>query len=52
MCGRYFSSMNITEDKRKYAAEQRVKENEVVGRGLREKATEFVKTGSDLYSKI
>ena len=34
MCGPRFCSMKITEDVRKYAAEQRISENEALEKGL------------------
>jgi len=43
--------MRITEDVRRYAAEQGVAEEEAVRRGLEEKAREFVKKGSEVYAK-
>jgi phosphomethylpyrimidine synthase len=43
--------MKITEDVRKYAAEQSLTEEEAVKRGLEEKATEFVEKGSEVYAK-
>jgi len=43
--------MKITEDVRKYAAEQGVSESEAVERGLKEKAKEFVEKGAEIYSK-
>jgi len=49
MCGPHFCSMKITEDVRKYAAEQGLKEEEAVQRGLEEKAREFVEGGAELY---
>ena len=51
MCGPHFCSMKITEDVRKYAAEQSVTEEDAVKRGLEEKAAEFVKKGSEVYAK-
>lgn len=51
MCGPHFCSMKITEDVRKYAAEQSVAEEEVVRRGLEEKAAEFAKAG-EVYQKV
>jgi phosphomethylpyrimidine synthase len=61
MCGRIFlsrrnisegrCSMKITEDVRKYAAEQGVKEKEAVMRGLKEKAAEFAEAG-EIYQKV
>jgi phosphomethylpyrimidine synthase len=50
MCGPHFCSMKITEDVRKYAAEQAVDENTALERGLREKAAEFQHSGAELYS--
>ena len=43
--------MKITEDVRKYAAEQGITESEVVESGLKEKAREFVDKGAELYAK-
>lgn len=51
MCGPHFCSMKITQDVRDYAAAQGVKESEALQRGLQEKAIEFVKKGSELYSR-
>jgi phosphomethylpyrimidine synthase len=52
MCGPHFCSMKITEDVRKYAAEQGMKEGEALEKGLEEKAREFVAGGSEVYSKV
>ena len=41
MCGPHFCSMKITEDVRKYAAEQKISEEEALRVGLEQKATEF-----------
>jgi hypothetical protein len=41
MCGPHFCSMKITEDVRKFAAEQRVCEHETLQVGLEQKAKEF-----------
>ncbi len=49
MCGPHFCSMKITEDVRKYAAEQGVTEEEAVKRGMAEKSEEFVKGGAEIY---
>ena len=49
MCGPQFCSMKITEDVREYAREHAVPEEVAVKQGLREKATEFRKGGSELY---
>jgi len=51
MCGPHFCSMKITEDVRKYAAEQNLAEDEALNRGLEQKATEFTESGSELYAK-
>ena len=50
MCGPHFCSMKITEGVRKYA-EQGMKEEEAVRRGLEEKAKEFAKAG-EVYQKV
>jgi phosphomethylpyrimidine synthase len=50
MCGPHFCSMKITEDVRRYAAEQGVGEDEIVRRGLEEKSKEFVEQGAEIYS--
>jgi hypothetical protein len=43
--------VKITEDVRKYAAEQGISENEALEKGLKEKSAEFVKKGSEVYAK-
>src|SRR6266704_6143370 len=43
MCGPHFCSMKITEDVRKYAAEQGIAEEEALKKGMEEKSKEFVK---------
>ena len=42
---------NITEDVRKYAAEQGVSEDEALSRGMEEKSKEFVDAGAEVYAK-
>jgi phosphomethylpyrimidine synthase len=49
MCGPHFCSMKITEDVRKYAAEQGVTEQQALERGLADKSREFAANGSDVY---
>ena len=44
-------SMKITEDVRKYAAEQEVSENEALRAGMEQKAREFTEAGVEIYSK-
>jgi phosphomethylpyrimidine synthase len=49
MCGPHFCSMKITEDVRKYAAEQGVNEEEAIAKGMAEKSEEFVEKGAEIY---
>jgi phosphomethylpyrimidine synthase len=51
MCGPHFCSMKITEDVRKYAAEQGVSEEEALKRGMEAKSKEFVEKGAEVYAK-
>ncbi len=51
MCGPHFCSMKITEDVRKYAAEQRVSEAQAMKMGMEAKSKEFSEKGGELYSK-
>ncbi len=51
MCGPQFCSMKITEDVRKYAAEQGVKEEEALRAGMEQKSREFVRKGAEVYAK-
>ena len=41
--------MKITEDVRKYAAEQGIADEEALKKGLDEKSKEFVEHGAELY---
>jgi phosphomethylpyrimidine synthase len=43
--------MKITEDVRKYAAEQNLAEDEAVKAGLKQKAREFGERGSGVYAR-
>lgn len=43
--------MKITEDVRKYAAEQSIAEEEALKKGMEEKLKEFVDKGAELYAK-
>jgi len=45
MCGPHFCSMRITEDVRKFAAEQKLSEDQALKAGLERKAKEFVEKG-------
>ncbi len=51
MCGPHFCSMKITEDVRKYAAEQGIAEEEALKKGMEEKSREFTEKGSAVYAK-
>ena len=44
--------MKITEDVRKYAAEQGVSEEEALKKGMEEKSREFIEKGSEIYAKV
>ncbi len=50
MCGPHFCSMKITEDVRKFAAEQGVSDEEAVQRGMEEKSREFIDKGAEIYA--
>ncbi|RBP45859.1 hydroxymethylpyrimidine synthase [Roseimicrobium gellanilyticum] len=50
MCGPHFCSMKITEDVRKYAAEQAISEEEALKKGMEEKSKEFVEQGAEVYT--
>ncbi len=51
MCGPHFCSMKITEDVRKYAAEQGMTEDEALQKGMEAKSKEFVDQGAEVYTK-
>ena len=51
MCGPHFCSMKITEDVRKYAAEQGIAEEQILKAGMEQKAREFVEKGAEIYTK-
>ena len=51
MCGPHFCSMKITEDVRKFAAQRGISEEIAIEEGLKQKATEFTKSGSEIYAK-
>jgi phosphomethylpyrimidine synthase len=50
MCGPHFCSMKITEDVRKYAAEQAISEEEALAKGMEEKSQEFLQSGAEVYT--
>ena len=49
-CGRT-KLVNITEEVRKFAAQQKISEKEALEVGLKEKAKEFVEKGAEVYAK-
>jgi phosphomethylpyrimidine synthase len=49
MCGPHFCSMKITEDVRKYAAEQGLNEDEAIEAGMKAKSDEFLVSGGEVY---
>ncbi|HEY1084653.1 MAG TPA: phosphomethylpyrimidine synthase ThiC [Prosthecobacter sp.] len=50
MCGPHFCSMKITEDVRKYAAENGLTEDDALKAGMDEKSKEFVDNGAEVYT--
>ena len=51
MCGPHFCSMKITEDVRKYAAEQELSDAQALTTGMEQKSREFAEAGAEIYSK-
>jgi phosphomethylpyrimidine synthase len=51
MCGPHFCSMKITQDVREYAQKKGLEEARALREGLKEKAEEFRKGGSEIYVK-
>ena len=49
MCGPHFCSMKITEDVRRYAAEQGVSEDDALEKGMEAKSKEFLDKGAEVY---
>ncbi|MBL7995506.1 phosphomethylpyrimidine synthase ThiC [bacterium] len=52
MCGPHFCSMKITQDVRDYADSLKVDEEKAIEIGMKEKADEFKKTGSEIYVAV
>jgi phosphomethylpyrimidine synthase len=50
MCGPHFCAMKITEDVRKYAAEQGLTDQDALAKGMEEKAQQFRDSGNKLYT--
>ena len=51
-CGPHFCSMKITEDIRKYAAEQGIAKQNALSDGMAEKSAEFNKAGAQIYTRV
>jgi phosphomethylpyrimidine synthase len=51
MCGPHFCSIKITEDVRKFAAEQKISEEQALQVRLEQKAKEFKESGAEVYAK-
>ena len=51
MCGPHFCSMRISEDVRRFAAEQGVSEDQAIQAGLEQKSREFVDNGGEVYAR-
>jgi phosphomethylpyrimidine synthase len=51
MCGPHFCSMKITEDVRKFAAQQGLSDEEALKAGMEQKSREFVSAGAEVYAK-
>ncbi len=51
MCGPHFCSMKITEDIRKFAAQQGLSDEEALKAGMEQKSREFVSAGAEVYAK-
>src|ERR1035437_769312 len=51
MCGPHFCSMKISQDVRDFAAKEGLTDADALNKGMESKAIEFVRKGSQLYSK-
>jgi phosphomethylpyrimidine synthase len=51
MCGPKFCAMEITQQVRDYAASQGLQERDALRKGMREKSTEFLRKGAEIYVK-
>ncbi len=50
MCGPHFCSMRITEDVRRYAAEQGLEAEAALAKGMEDKSREFAAGGAEIYA--
>jgi phosphomethylpyrimidine synthase len=51
MCGPHFCSMKITQEVRDYAAQKELDERAALEAGMKEKSSEFVAAGAEIYQK-
>jgi phosphomethylpyrimidine synthase len=51
MCGPHFCAMKITEEVREYASGKKLDPTSAIEEGLKEKAEEFSRTGSEIYKQ-
>jgi phosphomethylpyrimidine synthase len=49
MCGPHFCSMKITQDVREYAVQKELDEQAALREGMKEKASEFIAAGAEIY---
>jgi phosphomethylpyrimidine synthase len=49
MCGPHFCSMKITQEVRDFAAQKELNEQAALHAGMKEKASEFVSSGAEIY---
>ncbi len=52
MCGPHFCSMKITQDVRDFADKQGLVEDQALEAGLKQKASEFLREGGEIYRKV
>jgi len=52
MCGPHFCSMRISQDVRKYAAEDGPEDADDLELGMRQKAAEFLREGARVYLPV
>jgi phosphomethylpyrimidine synthase len=51
MCGPHFCSMKVTEDVRKFAAQQKISEEQALQVGLEQKPKNSNKPGAEVHAK-
>lgn len=50
MCGPHFCSVKITEDVRKFAAQNAIAKEDAIKAGMEQKSRKFLEKGAELYS--